>query len=511
MGRRAIWFVFAGFLILVLLGIGLGGIGLMGRAYSERYAGRIYPGVSVYGIDVGGMTVDEATATLGGQLPHPASLSIALYYGNESWTYTWTDLGLAFEPEATARWAFQAGRHEGRDEERRIQLWARLVGWPVSPVVVLADAEQAIQTLEEVKPAVEVPPINAGLIIEPGRVAPTQAEVGRTLDVEASLLALTQSIEFTAEGARVGVKTRQTKPAILQPGQAQARAEALLARPFRLSARDPLTEISQTLSIPPDVVATWLVAEPTQTISGAQIEIRAQASRISATLGSNALASQLPETVALDAEKTTPAVVAALEENVHHAKARLSHPPTTYVVQPGDTLTSIGRAHGFPAWWIQRANPDLDPDTLHAGQSVIIPSIDILFDHPLITHKRIVVDISDQHVYAYENDVLVHDFVASTGIESSPTLTGTFQVLDREENAYASNWDLWMPHFIAVYRSGPGFTNGFHGLPTLSNGRRLWEGHLGRPVSYGCIVLGLEEAATLYQWVELGTQVIIRE
>jgi hypothetical protein len=87
-----------------------------------------------------------------------------------------------------------------------------------------------------------------------------------------------------------------------------------------------------------------------------------------------------------------------------------------------------------------------------------------------------------------------------------------FQVLSKEENAFASSWDLWMPHFIGVYRTGPDFTNGIHGLPTLSNGSILWGGYLGRqPISYGCIVIGLEEAAQIYSWVELGTLIIIQE
>jgi hypothetical protein len=39
----------------------------------------------------------------------------------------------------------------------------------------------------------------------------------------------------------------------------------------------------------------------------------------------------------------------------------------------------------------------------------------------------------------------------------------------------------------------------------------LWEGYLGSPISYGCIVIGLEEGAVLYEWAELGTLVVIRE
>jgi lipoprotein-anchoring transpeptidase ErfK/SrfK len=122
-----------------------------------------------------------------------------------------------------------------------------------------------------------------------------------------------------------------------------------------------------------------------------------------------------------------------------------------------------------------------------------------------------VVDISEQRLYAYEGDVVVYSLIASTGIDSSPTIPGVFQVLSKEEEAYASSWDLWMPHFMGIYRTGPDFTNGIHALPTLSSGVRLWEGYLGRPISYGCVVIGLGEAAVLYDWTELGTLVVIQE
>ena len=50
--------------------------------------------------------------------------------------------------------------------------------------------------------------------------------------------------------------------------------------------------------------------------------------------------------------------------------------------------------------------------------------------------------------------------------------------------------------------------NGFHELPILANGQRLWAGSLGRPASFGCIILGIPEAETLYNWAEVGVVVV---
>jgi len=122
--------------------------------------------------------------------------------------------------------------------------------------------------------------------------------------------------------------------------------------------------------------------------------------------------------------------------------------------------------------------------------------------------KYILVDISEQHMYVYQDDSLLYSFVASTGINNA-TRAGTFAVQSKIPNAYGSTWNIWMPNWLGIYWSG-GLENGIHALPILPNGATLWEGYLGRPVSYGCVVLGTYEAALLYDWAEIGTTVEIR-
>lgn len=122
--------------------------------------------------------------------------------------------------------------------------------------------------------------------------------------------------------------------------------------------------------------------------------------------------------------------------------------------------------------------------------------------------KYILVDISEQHMYVYESDALIYSFVASTGIGNS-TRIGAFQVQTKLPNAYASTWNLWMPNWLGIYYSH-GLENGIHALPILPNGATLWEGFLGSPVSYGCVVLGTYDSLLLYDWAELGTPVEIR-
>ena len=122
--------------------------------------------------------------------------------------------------------------------------------------------------------------------------------------------------------------------------------------------------------------------------------------------------------------------------------------------------------------------------------------------------KYILVDISEQHMYVYEGNALVYSFVASTGMNNA-TRVGTFAVQDKIPNAYGATWNIWMPHWLGIYWAGS-LENGIHALPILSNGGTLWAGFLGRPISYGCVVLGSYEASLLYDWADVGTPVEIR-
>ena len=123
--------------------------------------------------------------------------------------------------------------------------------------------------------------------------------------------------------------------------------------------------------------------------------------------------------------------------------------------------------------------------------------------------KRIEVDVSQQHLTAWEKDEIVFSYVCSTGKPGTPTKRGTFEILDKIPEAYSSVWHLRMPWWLGIYWAG-GSENGFHALPILSNGRTLWAGYLGTPISYGCIVLDTPAAKRLYDWVDIGTMVIIR-
>ncbi len=124
--------------------------------------------------------------------------------------------------------------------------------------------------------------------------------------------------------------------------------------------------------------------------------------------------------------------------------------------------------------------------------------------------KRIEIDVSEQRLTAWDGEKLVYNFICSTGKSGTPTRYGRFSIISKLPEAYGSAWDIRMPYWMGIYWAG-GSENGIHGLPILSSGQTLWSGYLGQRVSYGCVVLDTWAAKQLYDWAEIGTEVIIRE
>jgi LysM repeat protein len=189
--------------------------------------------------------------------------------------------------------------------------------------------------------------------------------------------------------------------------------------------------------------------------------------------------------------------------------------PTTYTVQPGETLFRIATRFGLTWQQLAAANNLGNPSLIYAGQTLVIPTGAITVGGPApapglpTPGKRIVVDLSEQHLYAYEGERLVFSFVASTGAPGMNTRPGNYHVQSKIPNAYGGNWNIWMPNWLGIYWAGS-LENGIHALPILPGGGRLWDGYLGTPVSYGCVILGITEAQLLYDWAEIGIPVDIQ-
>jgi lipoprotein-anchoring transpeptidase ErfK/SrfK len=465
-----------------------------------QYSGRIVPGVSVGGVRLDGMTPEEAIVTL--QQNWELQARIQVTNGIQSQTLTPAELGLSIDIPQTVRKAHEVG-HGGTMLSEAAQMFAAMWdGWAVAPIVTL-DEDAARARLEAIAPAMSLPAKDASLQVANGALTPVPAEMGYTLNIEATLETLKADPGAVLASGTLPAAPQPVPPRVTDVTPALAEAQRLLDTPLTIEAYDPITDEKKSWPVPREVLAGWLAVAPGE--NGPQVVLdEAQVAAYLAQLGQTLGAGR-----SLDSTAESRPLAQALRSRRPYT-LKIVHSPTTYTVQPGDTLLKISYRMGIPLWMIVRANPGIDPEAIQVGTNLVIPAKTDLLPLPVVPNKRIVISISQQRLRVYQDGQLIGTHVISTGIDRSPTQPGIFQVQTHDPNAYASVWDLYMPNFLGIYEAWPGFMNGIHGLPMLSNGRRLWANVLGRPASYGCIILDLKTAEWLYQWAEDGVIVEIQ-
>jgi lipoprotein-anchoring transpeptidase ErfK/SrfK len=346
-------------------------------------------------------------------------------------------------------------------------------------------------------------PRDASLNWDGENLTSTPGELGYAINIDESIETINQNPGLVLTSGYLRVPLKPLFPAVNDVSEAMEEAQRLVDTRLTLKAFDPITDEWYEWDVPRESIGSWLSFR-----SGAQgPEVAIEPERLAEYLGS--LSSELGEGRYLDAERYAQPLLTSLAEGKPFLMT-VSHTPMDYTVMPGETLISISWKVGVPYWMILNANPGIDPDALRDGQTITIPSKDDLLPFPVVPNKRILISISRQRMWVYQDGQQIAEHIISTGLDRSPTQPGIFQVQTHDPEAYASVWDLTMPNFLGIYEAWPGFMNGIHGLPMLSNGRRLWANILGKPASYGCIILDLDAAESLYNWAEDGVVVEIQ-
>lgn len=455
----------------------------------------IMRGVQVLDVQLGGKTARRAAGDLGKNWEQRA---ILLQVEDTAIVVAPPDLGLKLDVGQTIRSVHQQGwalAHVGAWFRERRPL-------AVAPVLHF-DSGAATDYLRTLKAQLDVPAVDATVTMAGRRAEVVPAVIGRELDVEATVSWLSQYAPEVVRSGRAAAVTIVVRPRVTDVSAVAERINGWLDHVLSVRAHDPIAGETLFWSAEPEVWSDW-VSISIDSAQGDGWSWDLDRAQVVSFVRSQADALESDRYV--NVEQATASIVHAFQESLWRGDVRVHHTGRQHTVRLGETIASIARDYGFPYPWIEQANPTVG-DALRPGQVVSIPSPDVLLSLPVVEHKRIVVSISQQRMWAYENGDLVWAWPVSTGIESSPTSPGVFQILSHEPNAYAASWDLWMPHFMGIYRPVPtsGFMNGFHGFPTRDGANLLWTGSLGYPVTFGCILVSTTNAALLYDWAEEGT------
>ena len=487
------WLLFAAVIWMFLVMI-TAVAGVVGFSYLSDW---IFPGVRVLQTDIGGVAQDEAVILLEDAW---SQQKITLSAGDEAWEVAPHEVGISLDVQQTVFDAYQFGRTTSS--------WQQLgqtKSTTIDPTIQI-DHITTQTTLHQLKEQLDQPAVDAYVQIENGYAVAAPAAVGRALDVEATL-AHWQTMTTLPENGRLPLQIQSIQPAIVDVSDLVAEANRLLVTTFIVDAYDPVRHETINWELTPDIWGDWLSLRsaggsflPSEWVWDEQL----------ATAYFAGQADLLANGRFIKSEELIPALNSAIDTQQNQIALRIYHHPTEHIIQAGDSFASIGYDYGMPYPWLQQANPNVS--ALSIGQAITIPSPDDLLPFPIVRNKRIVASISQQQAWVYENDQLIWEWPISTGIASSPTAPGVFQIQTHVENAYAANWNLWMPNFMGIYRPVPtsDFMNGFHGFPTRDGANLLWTQNLGTPVTYGCILLSNENAATLFSWAEEGVVVEIQ-
>ena len=245
--------------LTVIFGLTLG--------YRALYAGRIFPGVSIAGVDLSGLSSNDAAQRLSTQLTYPYNGIIIFKDGEKIWATNPSQLGLVFDPGATTNMAFQFGRSLNIFTSLNDQLNSAQVGVDLPPIVAY-DQRVAYNFLQALANEIDKPAIEASLAINGVDVIAQPGQVGRRLNVDATLVYLNAQLQTFRDG-EVPLVITDAPPDIVDVSTQAELARNVLAAPFALVLPDAKPGDPGPWFIEPLAVGDMLRVSRVRTDSGA--------------------------------------------------------------------------------------------------------------------------------------------------------------------------------------------------------------------------------------------------
>ncbi|HWR65269.1 MAG TPA: VanW family protein [Bellilinea sp.] len=241
-------------------------VGVFIVGFQFWFGGRIYPGVTVAGVPVGGLTPADAAGEIQARISFPTSGKILLQDGEAAWVVTPQEVGLFLDPGASAASAFDYGR----SGSLMSRLESQFIGWfesaEAAPALVF-DQRLARQYLAGLAAQIDRPVIEANLGLQGTEVIVRSGEIGRTLDIDASLDALAIQVQSLQDGV-VPLVVKETPPIILDPTVQAEVARAILSQPLTLTMPEGQTAEGAPWVIEPAALAGMLAIERVKETTG---------------------------------------------------------------------------------------------------------------------------------------------------------------------------------------------------------------------------------------------------
>ena len=469
---------------------------------TTAFSGKIYRNVTAMGINIGGLSQAQATERLREAWTSEIQIDVVAA-GDVVDTLSPAALGLQLDAAATAAAAGDLSFRFG------------LVETAIDPVITLTDSgylatqDYLLNMAESINEA----PFNPGFEWQGDTLVTVPALPGRLLEIAPTLAALEEAPEAIVALRQFTVFTSPVQPDAQDASLYLEDARTYTSQPFTLSGYDPFLDQTMQWSTDRDTFTSWIEVDST----GLSLRETVFAPFIQAQTRSLNTQDGHDERY-INVEETINRVRDGIAARQNEVDLRIRYRPHQYVIEAGDTASKIARKTGIPYYLIQELNAGRDLDFLSIGDTLNMPTRDVTMPNDPIPNKRIVVNLEEQELWAFENGEVVFNWTISSGQSAAPTSPGIYQILNHAETATGSSFTLcddmgcgqWeMYWFMGVYEVVPGLMNGFHGAVLLPNGAYLNGGAVGYPSTFGCVMSPNEQAEALYAWAEIGTVVEI--
>jgi vancomycin resistance protein YoaR len=206
---------------------------LFSITFNLIYIGRIMPGVRVAGINISGLSRNEAIEILSRELAFPIAGHVKVTYGDRSWNFAPSQLGLSLDAEKTARQAYGFGRSwlPWVAVAQKIQI-LRGGGADLAPRVTF-DGITAHLALQQIAAELNRPTVEAELRVDGLDVQVSPGQIGVTLDTETTAAFLATML-LQMQDTSIPLAVVEHPPRILDASAQAEIARSILAQPMRI-------------------------------------------------------------------------------------------------------------------------------------------------------------------------------------------------------------------------------------------------------------------------------------
>ena len=441
-------------------------------AAESWFAGRVMPGVVVGGHNVGDDTVAHARQVI---WDAAASYELKLTANGKTFDANASQLGVAYDVNGTLESAMAAGRAD----------WVPPLHEEAIPMSYDTDWATMDAFTSNIESQVGTPPTDATVTVNGASFTPVADKNGYTID----RLGLSNMIQ-TDLGSPTGSSLILVPHVQVADIREASLGSTIDAAKQLTSLKLTLTYNGQTITPSPSDIGQWLdfVKKP----DGAGYDLVPVVDTAKLKGYVNALANHLN--------------VGAVAEEVRTINGASS------VERQGVNGTAIDQADLVNA--LDNAVTTQQPLT-YVIQSSSVPFQTLNTDlHTLNLPQYIEINLSSQHLWAWQNGQVVYDSPVTSGATGAGfgTPTGLFAIYYKAQNVWlngqeygpAYNYDdfvqYWMPFYSGYGLHDASWRHGLFGETSGYSG--YWfDG------SHGCVNLPLATAAFLYGWAPVGTPV----